>query len=377
MTLLRSRPLLILGTVIIIGAGYALWPHQDAVSATKGKKTVPLVSLVSAQIKPLPLSLATQGHVISLNQVDIQPQLTGTVKSVDFKEGAFVHQGDLLFTLNDATQQATLSHAIAARAEIKAQLDKARNDAARGQSLRAKNYISASDWDTLQSNVQLYDAQYRAAQDDIHTAQVQLGYTRITAPVDGKTGALNVHPGSLVQPGGTTPMVSINQFDPIGVSFTLPEQSLSPVLSAQHSGPVKVTVQDAGGNAITGTLDFIDNTVSTASGTITLKARFSNAQHLLWPGMYQAVTVDAGVKPLVVLPPQAVQNGPEGHFVFVVDTHNHVDTRPINLLRIQQQMAVVDGLETGTQVVAEGANNLRPGMTVSTQGRPANTEQVQ
>ena len=140
---------------------------------------------------------------------------------------------------------------------------------------------------------------------------------------------------------------------------------------------MKVTVQDAGGNAITGTLDFIDNTVSTASGTITLKARFSNAQHLLWPGMYQAVTVDAGVKPLVVLPPQAVQNGPEGHFVFVVDTHNHVDTRPINLLRIQQQMAVVDGLQTGTQVVAEGANNLRPGMTVSTQGRPANTEQVQ
>lgn len=365
MKLLRFRSLKI--TLLLAGfllTGY-LFFHQRAVSAPAKTAAAPIVSLVAAQVKSLPLMLTTQGHAVSLNQVDIQSQLTGTVKSVAFKEGDFVHQGQLLFTLDDSSQQANLHHALAAQAAAVALLNKAQRDLARGRELKAKNYISASDWDTLTSAQQQYSAQLLAAKDDVKTAQTELSYTQIYAPVSGKTGALNVHPGSLVQPGSTVPLVTVSQFDPIGVSFTLPEQDLNAVILASNQGPVRVQINDAGGKAVTGTLDFINNTVSTDSGTISLKARFSNAQHLIWPGAYQSVTVDAGVTAgSVVLPPQAVQNGPDGHFIYLINDKHQAQTRPVKLLRIQQQMAVVEGLSQGTEVVVEGANNLRPGMMV-------------
>ncbi|MGM3190821.1 efflux RND transporter periplasmic adaptor subunit [Dickeya dadantii subsp. dieffenbachiae] len=365
MKLLRSRPFIVVSLMFGAVMLYFLYSRQSAVSATPRSAPVPLVSLAPAQVKSLPLTLATQGHVVSLNQVDIQSQITGTVKSVEFKEGDVVHQGQLLFTLDDNTQQTTLHRAVASQAESRSLLDKAQRDLNRGRALKVQNYISASDWDALQSARQQYDAQFNAARDDIRSAQAQLGYTRIYAPVNGKTGALNVHPGSLVQPGSSLPLVTVSQFDPIGVSFTLPEKDLNPVLAAQAQGPVRVWVNNAKGQAVEGVLDFINNTVSTESGTIALKARFSNTGNLLWPGAYQAVNVDAGTENVVVLPPQAIQNGPDGHFVYIVDKHNQAVMQPVNLLRIQQQMAVVDGISQGTNVVIEGANNLRPGMNVA------------
>ena len=374
MTLLRTRPLLIIG--LMLGAGLFSYGilHQTSDAAPAHNVAEPLVSLSQAQVKLVPLRLSTQGHVVSLNQVDIQSQVTGTVKSVAFKEGDFVQQGQLLFTLDDSTQQATLRRAVATLAESHSELTKAQNDLARGRSLKAKNYISASDWDTLKSTQQQYAAQSSAAQQDIETAQAQLGYTKIYAPVSGKTGALNVHIGSLVQPGSTLPMVSINQFDPVGVSFTLPEASLDAVLAAQSQGPVKVWVKNARGEDVAGQLDFINNTVSTDSGTVVFKARFSNADHLLWPGAFEDVSVDAGSQHVVVLPPQAVQNGPEGHFVFLVDSSRRVSTQAITLLRMQQGMAIVNGVAQGTRVVVEGANALRPDMTVRLASHAATQE---
>jgi RND family efflux transporter MFP subunit len=364
MTVLRMRPLPAI--VLLAGAAalYLFFFHENAVSAPP-KKAPPLVSLASAQLTSLPLSLTTQGHVVSLNQVDIQSQITGTLQSVAFQEGAFVQQGQLLFTLDDATQQAALRRDRAALAQAQSLLDKAQRDLARGRALKAQNYISASDWDTLLSAQQQNAAQVQAAQQDIRSAEAQLGYTRIYAPVSGKTGALNVHPGSLVQPGSSQPLVTLNQFDPIGVSFTLPENELNAVLAAQAQGAVQVMVNNAKGEKVIGTLDFIDNSVSTDSGTIALKARFANHDHLLWPGAFQDVNVEAGRQQVVVLPPQAIQNGPEGHFVYLVDNHSQAQTQPVNLLRIQQQMAVVEGLSQGTRVVVEGSNNLRPGMSVA------------
>lgn len=365
MKLLHSRPFQIICLLVGFSVVYLLFFRQSSVAATPHKSASPLVSLAQAQVKNLPLMLTTQGHVVSLNQVDIQSQITGTVKTVAFREGDFVQQGQLLFTLDDSTQQAALRRAVAAQAESRTLLDKAQRDVVRGRGLKAQNYISASDWDTLQSVQQQYSPQYTAAQEDIRTAQAQLGYTRIYAPVSGKTGALNVHPGSLVQPGSASPLVSVSQFDPIGVSFTLPEKNLNAVLAAQSQGPIAVSVSNAKGEKVSGTLDFINNTVNTETGTIALKAHFANAGRLLWPGAFQSVTVEAGAEQVVVLPPQAVQNGPDGHFVFLVDKQNQAVTQPVNLLRIQQSMAVVDGLAQGTAVVVEGANNLRPGVTVA------------
>lgn len=364
MKFLRSRSLIAVSLMLAATLIWLLFFRQTAVSAAPRKAVTPLVSMTPAEIKSLPLTLTTQGHIVSLNQVDIQPQVTGTVNGVAFKEGDFVQQGQLLFTLDDTTQLATLHRAVAAQAQMRSQLDKAQRDLSRGLALKARNYISAADWDTLQSTQQQYDAQFKAAQADIRNAQAQLGYTRIYAPVSGKTGVVNVHPGSLVQPGGTLPLVTVSQFDPIGVSFTLPEKDLSAVLAAQSQGPVKVWVDNARGESVAGTLDFINNTVSTETGTIMLKARFTNDQQLLWPGTFQTIRVDAGTQQVVVLPPQAIQNGPDGHFVWLVDKQNQAAVQPVNLLRIQQQMAVVEGISQGTQVVIEGSNNLRPGIAL-------------
>lgn len=215
--------------VILLLAGplalYLFFFRQNAVSASPKNAPPPLVSLSSAQLTSLPLSLTTQGDVISLNQVDIQSQITGTVKRVAFQEGAFVRQGQLLFTLEDSTQQATLHRDQASRAQAQSQ-----RDLARGRALKAQNDISASDWDTLLSIRQQYVAQAQAAQEDILSAEAQLGYTRIYAPVSGKTGALNVHPGSLGQPGSSLPLVTVHQFDPVGISFTLAENDLNAVV---------------------------------------------------------------------------------------------------------------------------------------------------
>jgi RND family efflux transporter MFP subunit len=367
MTISMPKRLFVLISVLVCVCAALSWEYSLRNSPVAEKHSAaPLVSLVAAKSKDLPLTLTTQGHLVSLNQVDVRAQITSAVMQVAFHEGDFVKKGQLLFVLDDAEQQAALHHAVAQLAVMKAQLNKAAHDLNRGQGLIKHNYISSSDWDTLVSAQQQYDAQYRAAQDDIRTAQAQLAYTRIYASVGGKTGALNVHPGSLAQPSSTSPLVSINQFDPMGAIFTLPEQDLNAVLAAQTHGPVKVWVNDANGQRIAGTLDFIDNSVSTDSGTVNFKASFDNTHNLLWPGLYQNITVDAGITPnAVILPPQSVQDSPDGHFVFVVDNQKRASTVPVTLLRIQQQMAVVEGVSPGMQVVSEGARMLRPGMTVT------------
>lgn len=366
MNISRPKRLAVITLVLVCGASFWGYSLRSSPAAEKPAATAPLVTLVAAQTKDLPLTLSTQGHLVSLNQVDVRAQITSSVAQVAFHEGDFVKKGQLLFVLDDAEQQAALHHAVAQLAVMKAQRDKAVSDLNRGKSLVKQNYISSSDWDTLVSASQQYAAQYLSAQDDIRTAQAQLAYTRIVAPVSGKTGALNVHPGSLAQPTSTLPLVSINQFDPIGAEFTLPEQNLNAVIVAQQHQPVKVWVNDANGKRIAGTLNFIDNSVSTTSGTVSFKATFTNASNLLWPGLYQNITVDAGTMPgAVVLPPQAVQDGPDGHFVYVIDKQNHAATVPVTLLRIQQQMAVVEGVSAGMQVVSEGARMLRPGMPVT------------
>ncbi|SFN16695.1 RND family efflux transporter, MFP subunit [Izhakiella capsodis] len=369
MKLSRPKPLIIISLILAAFLLYFFIFRHSNNAAPANKTAAPLVSLTQVKSVSVPLIFSTQGHVVTLNQADIQPQVDGTVKSVAFKEGDFVKQGQLLFTLNDSTQQASLRHANATFAESHALLVKAQQDLARGRDLKARHYISASDWDTLKSAVQQYSAQSNAAEQDIRTAAVQLGYTRIYAPVSGKTGALNVHTGSLVQPGSSLPMVTINQFDPIGVSFTLPEADLNAVLSAQSKDPVKVWVKNARGEAVAGDLNFINNAVSTNTGTISFKAQFSNSNNLLWPGTYKVVHIDAGSQNAVVLPPQAVQNGPQGQFVYLVDSADKAFTRPVKLLRIQQGMAIVQGVTVGENVVVEGGNNLWPGMSVKVVGK--------
>ncbi len=353
--------------LITAGAGLAFTfgPFQDHRVAAAATKKPLLVSATLSQTRDLPIEFSAHGHLVSMNQVDVRPQLTGTILGIHFKEGEDLRAGQLLFTLDASDASAQLQRSEALAAQIQAQLADARRDFSRATEMAKANFIAPSAVDTAASKVDALQAQLRAAQADIGLARVALAHTRILAPISAKAGALSVRSGSLAQTSAAAPLVTLAQLDPIGVEFSLPEQDLSPLLAARAQGPVVVTMTGPGGQVLQGQLSFINNTVNPDTGTINLKAVFPNRQQLLWPGTFAPVTVRAGFsRGAVVLPPQALLEGPSGRFVYAVGADGKVSAKPVTLLRVQQEMAVVTGLPSGERVVLEGANNLRHGMPV-------------
>ncbi|MBV8036156.1 efflux RND transporter periplasmic adaptor subunit [Roseateles sp.] len=335
--------------------------------ADKGDaKLAPVVSVAPAVARNLPVQLDAQGHLVPLKQVDVRVQATGTVRAVHFKEGEEIKAGQLMFTLDASDVAAQLAKARAAAAQVQAQLDEAQRDLARSRQLAKDKFYSDSVVDVAEGKVASLRAQRDAMQADIDGSRVLVDRTRIVAPMAGLTGALSVHPGSLAQSGAATPMVSVVQMDPIGVEFTLPEVHLPTLLAARAAGTVKVLLAAPDGSTVEGQLVFVNNRVNTDTGTISLKAAFPNARRLLWPGAFAKVLVTAGVsRSAVTLAPQALLDGPDGRFVYVLDAVGaKVATKSVTLLRVQDQLAVVAGLADGERVVTEGQQGLKNGMAV-------------
>lgn len=352
--------LAIVGLAFIFSYGI----EGQASASRKPAKALPLVSLIEAQPRDLPIIFSAQGHLVPLNQVDVRPQVNGIIRTVDFKEGDDITAGQLLFTLDETDKLALLRRAEAQAASIAAQLEEARRDLKRSKELAAKGFFSASAVDTAASKVDAFSAQLKAAQADVSSARVQVDYTRIMAPISAKAGAVNVYPGSLALQGDSAALVSLLQFDPIGAQFTLPEQNLGALLAARARGEATASVTTLDGATIGGDIVFLNNAVNTNTGTIALKARFPNAELRLWPGSFVRLKIMAGFdKSAMVLPPQAVLEGPDGHFVFQMDAQGTAVSREVKLLRIQDQYAVVSGLSVGERVVVEGNQNLRAGMS--------------
>jgi RND family efflux transporter MFP subunit len=350
--------------VAVAGVGVA-YKSYGARSAAPKAAAVPTVSITPAERRSLPVKLDAQGHLVALAQVDIRPQATGTVRSIHFKEGDEVKAGQLMFTIDATDVEAQLARSQASVAQVKAQLDEARRDLLRTQELAKSRFYTTSAVDTAESKVETLQGQLAAAQADVANTRVLVDHTRVTAPMTGLTGALAVHPGSLAQPASTTPLVNVVQMDPIGVDFTLPESTLNKVLAARASGQLQVAAETNDGKLLPGTLVFVNNTVDTNSGTISLKASFPNADKRLWPGSFVHLHVVAGTdESAVTLPPQSLMQGPAGRFVYLVDSHGKVQLKPVTLLRIQDEVAVVDGLASGERVVSEGQNGLKPGASV-------------
>lgn len=359
----------VIATAATLAVGAAI--AAAALHATPGAKNAPapaktpLVSVTETQVVDMPVDLAAQGHVVALDFVDVRSQLTGTLLSVHFREGDVITRGQLLFTLDDSDARAALAKAEAQIGLVEAQLADARREHQRAQALVASKFIALSAADTAASKADALQAQVRSAQADAAAARIALSRTRIVSPIAGRAGAVVVHPGSLVQAGASAPLVTIAQFSPIGVEFNLPEQDLPMLLAARAAGPVTISVQDAGGAGVDGTLTFVNNTINQDSATINLKGSFPNPKQTLWPGGFVRVVVHAGTsRGAVVLPPQAVQDSPAGRFVYLVGADSKVASKPVKLLRIQDQMAVVAGIDGGRHVVLEGGQNLRPGMAV-------------
>lgn len=328
-------------------------------------KSLPLVSVTEARALNLPVRFNVQGRLVALSQVDVRPQVSGIIRSMHFHEGEEVRQGQLLFVLDASDANARLQWAQAQVMQTQASLDHERRNQERVRQLVASGYVSSSDVDVVVSKVDALQAQWQAAKADVKSARVQLERTRIVAPVSGRAGVVAVQPGSLAQQGDATALVDLVQLDPIGVEFSLPERALGGLLRADAAGATRVSALDVDGETVQGKLNFINNKVDVATGTIRLRAEFANARHRLWPGAFVRVTLDAGFdQGVVVLPPQAVQEGPEGHFVFQVGVDGKAIVHPVTLLRIQDRYAVVDGLQSGERVVVEGAPGLSDGALV-------------
>lgn len=361
------------------GVGYMLWTLSLQQSTPGGRggpggrfgpraAAVPVL-VATAHNADVPVYFDGVGTTRALNTVTVRPQVDGKLISVNFKEGQDVERGFVLAEIDPVTYQAALDQTVAKKAQDEAQLANARIDLDRYVRLAQTNAATKQQADTQRAMVAQLEAQVRVDQGAIDNAQAMLGYTRITAPLTGRTGIRQVDPGNIVKASDLTGIVVITQIRPIAVIFTLPQQQLAQVnkafgqgaLAAQAIGPDNRTVVDKG------TLQVIDNQVDQTTGTVRLKAEFPNADLQLWPGQFVNVKllVDT-LRQVIVVPTAAVQRGPTGTFVYVVNDGNTVSVRPVAVAQQDDTQAVISsGLEPEERVVTTGFNQLAEGTSIT------------
>lgn len=323
------------------------------------------VTTVAAARRDVAVTLETTGTVSALNSVEVRPQLSSTITKVHIKEGQFVQAGQLMFSLDSRTDEVNVTKARAQLAKDEAALLDARRQLARSKDLASTGFIAQGAVDTNQATVDAAQAVVDADRAAIKATQVDLGYTKISATTAGRAGAINVFAGSLVQPAGA-PLVVLTQINPIAVSFNVPQRNLNDALALLRNGggSVTATLPDARG-ALTGRLQFVDNSVDQSSGTVKAKAVFDNPQQLLWPGAYAPVhLVIRTLKDAIVIPQAAVIQGARDKAVYVVGADRKVALRNVEVLESIGEDAVVQGVNAGERVVIDGRQNLRPGAAV-------------
>ena len=338
-------------------AGSASAPGKGA---GPGAGAAALVTLAAAQKQDVPVTVQVNGSVVSLNSVELRPQVTNTVREVHVKEGQFVKQGQLLFTLDDRPDQANLAKARAQQQKDEATMADLERQYRRSQELVAQNFIAKAAADATLSQLEAQRAAVAADKAAVQSAQVALGYATLRAPIAGRIGAVNIYPGTLVQP--TLTLVTITQLDPIAVSFPVPEGKLQDLLAAARSHtPVEALVSGRK-TPMKGTLNFVDNTVDPLIGTVRAKAVFDNADQGLWPGQFVETRVTVrSLEGATVIPAAAIMMLAEGSSVYVVDAEHKATRRKVQALHTFGTQVAVRGVEPGEQVVIEGKQNVRPG----------------
>ncbi len=381
--------------------------------------------------KAVPVQIRAVGNVQAISSVTIKSQVDGQVLRVHFEEGQSVRKGDVLFTLDPAPFEATLRQAKATLARDTAQLlqaeaavsqsraaekqaeanlarDTAQLENAKAQERRYKSLIddgavSSEQYDTVrtaatatmatveadraavantqaaiqaaQATVANVKAAIEADQAVVDNAQIQLGYTALRAPMDGRTGSLLVHAGNTIKArDDSSAMVMVNQIQPIYVTFAVPQKYLGDIKKYLAQGTVKVEVIPQGqvADPVQGELTFVNNTVDSSTASIQLKATFANVDNRLWPGQFLNVVLTLTTEPnAVVIPSQAIQTGQQGPYVFVIKPDLTVDTRAVTVERTVGPDAVIQtGLTPGEQVVADGQVRLVPGARVEIRTSP-------
>src|SRR5438874_2769258 len=335
-----------------------------------GQNAAVPVTVGKAIQKSMPITIQGIGTVIAASTVSVRAQITGEMTSVNFKEGEDVEKGQILVTLDKRPFEAALQQAQATLEKDTAQAANARSQSVRYQDLLQRGIATREQVDTMRTQAAALDATVEADRANVDTAKVQLTYATIKAPMAGRTGLLQVHPGNLVRGQDTQPIVTINKITPVYVSFSVPEAPLPALkrfMAAQGTLAATAIAPTESGAPSSGRVNFIDNAVDPTTGTIKVKGTFPNDDRRLWPGQFVNVTVMLTSDPkAVVVPSTAVQTGQQGTFVFVVKPDQTVELRPVTVARLAGDETVMQsGVAPGDTVVTDGHLRLVPGSRIS------------
>jgi multidrug efflux system membrane fusion protein len=367
----RRRTVSIAITLIILGGlSYIAWTSfQQKQAANRGRPDLPVPVLAATpRIQDVPVYLDAVGAVRALNTVTVRSQVDGKLIAVNFTEGQDVKKGDVLGEIDPVIYKAQYDQAVAKKAQDEAQLANQRLDLTRYQQLSASNAGSKQQYDTQRAVVAQQEALVNADQAAIDNAQAMLGYTKIVAPLSGRTGLRQVDQGNIIHAADATGLVIITQLQPIAVQFSLPQQQIPRVNAASAKAPLNVDVFGNDGTTVidSGTLKGIDNQVDPTTGTLKLKAEFPNTAFQLWPGQFVNVRLKVDtLSQAVVVPTSAVQRGPAGTFSYVIGHDDIVTAKPIVVTQQNEtEAAIASGLSPSDRVVTTGFANLSDGAKV-------------
>ena len=381
-----SRVLLVFLLLGAAGGGYFYWKQQQgegAAPATSGRpggrrgaqQDGPVaVNAALVVARDVPITRDGIGNIQAYQLVTVKSQIDGLLIAVEFKEGQMVTRGQVLARIDPKIWQAQLDQALAKKAQDEANLQNARVDLVRYQQLAAANAGSKQQADQQRAAVAQLEAQVRADEAAIDNARAYLGYTVITAPIDGRAGLRQVDPGNLIRSSDAAGLVTVAQLQPIAATFTLPQRDLAATAAALAKGEVGVDALDSDGKSVvaSGKLEVIDNQVDVTTGTVKLKAVFPNADQKLWPGQFVTVRVRISeLKGARTVPTPAIRRGPQGTFVYVVSPEDKAAIKPVTVLQQDEAIAVIgQGVEIGEKVITAGFARLSEGkpMAVTMEG---------
>jgi multidrug efflux system membrane fusion protein len=334
------------------------------------------VSVCPVERTNVPIYLDGLGTVQAFNTVTVRARVDGQLESVAFTEGQDVKKGDVLARIDPKPFQTQLAQAVAKKAQDAAQLTNALVQLKRDAELLTNKILAAADYDTQKAQAEQFDATVKADQAAIDSAQVQLDYTTIASPIDGRTGVRLVDQGNIVHATDTSGLVVIAQLKPISVVFTLPEQTVPEIQKQMANGALNVLSVNRDNRSVLGEgkLAVVDNSIDTTTGTIRLKATFPNSDLRLWPGQFVNMRLLLTVRTnALVVPESVIQRGPQGPYAFLVQpagTNTAVKLQPVKTGPAEAGKIVIEqGLKAGDQVVVEGQYRLQNGSKV--RARPA------
>jgi multidrug efflux system membrane fusion protein len=326
------------------------------------------VETASAVRADVPIYLLGIGTAQAFNTVTLTTRVDGQLQKIAFVEGQDVKAGQLIAQIDPRPYQAQLDQVVSKKAQDESQLQNAKQDLQRYQTLAPQDYASKQTLDKAVAQVALLEAQIKGDQGMIDAARTQLAYTTITSPIDGRTGIRLVDQGNNVRATDTTGIVVITQLHPISVVFTLPEESLIEISKAMRQAKVTVAAlaRDGKTELGQGTVSLVDNRIDQTTGTIRLKATFANEANTLWPGQFVNVRLFLRtITNALTVPSGAIGRGPNGLFTYVVKSDGAVEIRPIDVAQDTGTVAVINkGLTPGERVVTAGQSRLQPGAHV-------------